>query len=87
MAIGKGDLVAIVKPSLCCGNTDAVGVTFIVRVIKPGPSHCFHCGARWKSFDAQRSDGIWCRVERLQKLRPPAFTDTLPAYHPSEAGA
>lgn len=71
--IKKGDLVMVVKPSPCCGNTSAIGRVF--RVLEErisGKGMCIHCysistGDRALIGDINR----YVLFTRLIKIDPP----------------
>ena len=44
--IKEGDLVVVVKPTQCCGNTRPLGMIFRVKAIKPSRKagmYCIYC--------------------------------------------
>jgi len=44
--IAVGDLVQIVRPTLCCNNMRAIGATFMAKCIRDGSrSYCVSCGS------------------------------------------
>lgn len=42
--IKAGDLVVVVKPSLCCGRTKGIGRIFTVQAVSLGTLRCTWCG-------------------------------------------
>ena len=69
--IKVGDLVAVVKPTLCCGNTAAVGVIFTVAGMGDHSS-CSYCHANARGLFALHSNGLWLyNTARLQRINPP----------------
>lgn len=78
MNIKKGDLVMVVKPTTCCGNTKAVGRIFTVRSVALRDAHCVHCWHTEIKITAIRDDGMMYGIDRLKKIDPPAHGDSLP---------
>jgi len=79
--IKAGDLVMIVKPTLCCGNAGSLGQMFIVddRPL-PQKSKCYFCGSVepiTKEIVPLSSKNV-CARSRLKKIDPPAEGDDLP---------
>ena len=66
--IKVGDLVAVVKPSVCCGNTNRVGYVFAVRKIDPAPGWCLYCHSTLPS--EYGSDEGWYSGTRLKRIPP-----------------
>ena len=78
-AIKPGDLVMIVRGTLCCGETKAIGRVYVAGQHYHGPSHCPVCETI--SMDAS----VWlgdnprvCALSRLKKIDPPSEGDSLP---------
>lgn len=78
MSIKAGDLVMVVRPSPCCGNSAEVGRIFMARRISSGPGYCKHCGdVRIVSYAAPRLTGGAIEFSRLKKIDPLAEGDSL----------
>jgi hypothetical protein len=76
--IKVGDLVMVVKPSSCCGNTLTIGDTFTVTSIDSYPSICGHCLKETKEYVVGgNSRGSLAAVNRLIKIDPPALPESL----------
>ena len=68
--ISVGDLVQVVKPRLCCGNSSAIGRVFVVGRISMG-CYCSTCGFTPPLPCASVQDGVGkCEVERLKRIPP-----------------
>ena len=79
--IKKGDLVMVVKPTPCCGNTDRVGLTFTVREVgRAKRPYCFYCGVLSDELAAAGGIDAVYRLSRLKKIDPPAEGETREAY-------
>jgi hypothetical protein len=70
MDIKAGDLVAVVKPTPCCGRADALGRVFTVGAVVTAPGRCSFCGAISFDTQAMQPNGRWIVLSRLQKIRP-----------------
>lgn len=83
--IQRGDLVMVVKPSLCCGNHAIVGVPFIVAGMTAEEIPCHHCKKPIVGLKAMNADGTpsfpWSwpvPITRLKRIDPPALKDAVP---------
>lgn len=67
--IAVGDLVVVVRPRGCCGNTDAIGEVYRVSRLFDR-SKCACCGVFYGTFAAD--EGGWMRadVSRLRRIPP-----------------
>jgi hypothetical protein len=76
-AIKVGDLVMVVKPSVCCGSGDDIGQLFISGETYSGIGICGACGnngevnAVWKDADNVKE------LSRLIKIDPPALPESI----------
>lgn len=70
--IKTGDLVVVVKPTVCCGNDSAVGKIFQVGKIESMVGQCVHCGSVAQDFGAEVADEPTrlFRASRLKKIDP-----------------
>lgn len=78
MTFKKGDLVMVVKPSLCCNSTKAIGKIYEVGdpSLMKAFSTCIFCGERNISKTrVQLSCGKTIEKPRLIKIDPPADQD------------
>jgi hypothetical protein len=79
--IKPGDLVMVVRPTSCCGDTEEIGLIFKVSAVENAPSWCELCGHQFErtvlatSSDAEED---CCSTIRLKKIDPPAEGDSLP---------
>lgn len=77
-AIKPGDLVMVVKPTPCCGNTRAIGMTFTVSLVAdPFDGVCLHC-LQGDTAPCVRAVGMygWIERSRLKRIDPlPAEDD------------
>jgi hypothetical protein len=87
-AIKPGDLVAVVRATLCCGSTDAIGK---IGTVEPNPSWarcyiCDSCGAY--DYDPNLYVTIKVggyRIETLKKIDPPALAEDTEEHRELEA--
>lgn len=71
--IQAGDLVMVVKPTLCCGSTWGLGEVFrVVCVREKEGGICGRCGAEAKEQVALCDDLSGAQVCRLIRIDPPA---------------
>jgi hypothetical protein len=78
MSIKVGDLVMVVKPVLCCGDSTSIGMIFTAGEKYEGLSKCTKCGSR------DMTNGFWVDGKyevkdsfRLIKIDPPALPESL----------
>ena len=75
--IRPGDLVMVVRPTICCGNTKTLGKIFIAKKISHVFAFCPYC-----KFEFGESKIAYCEtdggvsIHRLKKLNPPAKQET-----------
>lgn len=88
--IKPGDLVMVVRPSRCCGRSDAIGM---VGTVEPNPTwaryaQCDGCGAAdFNHANYRTIDGGGYHVDTLKKIEPPAIDDEAPAHRELEVVA
>lgn len=68
--IKVGDLVYVAYPSLCCGNSDAVGRHFTVGKITHQSGFCIFCNAPIDGAQAKLPNDSWIRCVRLKRIPP-----------------
>jgi len=74
--IKVGDLVMVVKPTVCCGNPAELGIIFTVAEIDSSESNCVFCGSTFNVLDARNGiNNDWHDVSTLIKIDPPALQD------------
>ena len=83
--IQVGDLVQVVRPAICCGNTSSLGVTYRVVSINSALSYrCVYCGSDGKiETIADKAHAYGCVVSRLKRIPPldePAETYTTETH-------
>lgn len=79
MSIQKGDLVMVVKPTVCCENTNAIGIMFIAIPETKRGLRCVYCATRTTTgFFINDATGHGFLSLRLTKIDPPAEGDSLP---------
>ena len=86
--IKVGDLVMVVRPTICCGATKSVGlVATVVDNETKQYVRCIHCSDRVinDSSYLQLDNGKYCHVSRLKRIDPPATPETV--EHDSEVTA
>jgi len=80
--IKPGDLVVVVRPSLCTGANEDVGRVFRVGAVCPGEGISKHCQSCGKSHEplhmmyAEASDG-WFPFARLKRIPPLSELDDV----------
>jgi len=68
--ISVGDLVMVVKPSLCCGNNEYNGVIFLVAEISTHLAACGVCGRESEELRAFKNDDAGYLISRLKRIPP-----------------
>lgn len=70
MNFKPGDLVMVVKPTLCCGNTKKIGTSFVVSELSDRLGSCPYCGHI--SDEMAANDGVFANfiTRRLIKIDP-----------------
>lgn len=76
--IKAGDLVMVVKPAPCCGDSRAIGCIRVVLGIERSAWECSECGGATVETCAVLGDEVGCELSRLKKIDPPADGDSLP---------
>ena len=69
--IAVGDLVQVVRPTPCCGNETALGITY--RVVSKNSAWryaCIYCGASLEGDVADKMLGFGALVSRLKRIPP-----------------
>jgi hypothetical protein len=71
-AIKTGDLVVVVKPSLCCGNTKHLGTVVRVADVQHIDGRpCRYCGDDRSGLGAWDDDRVgWWDLPRLKRIPP-----------------
>lgn len=87
MNIKKGDLVMVVKPTLCCNSSSGIGLIFTVASTGYGWGKCAYCSEESKRAIAFLPDGSCGTLSRLKKIDPPANGDSLPTRKDLEVPA
>lgn len=87
--IRKGDLVAVVRPTPCCGNSESVGMVYLVTGVTTGEAVCFHChslNCAPVAFNGQIEDGYALAhpIACLQKIHGDPKRLSVPEYVPQE---
>lgn len=76
--IRPGDLVMVVRPTVCCGVGTSIGKVFSVKAIAKEDGVCKYCGRllslRLLAFTGNGRDAVL--LSRLKKLNPPAKHQT-----------
>lgn len=77
--IRAGDLVMIVRPRLCCGNTEGIGKIYVAQYVGKRFLLCPSCKSRsWKIIAAIDSAATFgASPRRLKKIHPPAIDDAV----------
>ncbi len=78
--IKVGDLVIVVKPSLCCGSTRSIGHVFKVFTKDDPTIISCRCGHLSRNDDSwvMLQNGKYAERVRLKKIDPPSTGDSLP---------
>lgn len=78
--IKPGDLVMVVRPTLCCNSSTSIGDVGIVTEIPSWADYvaCSLCGVTDRDLNKYRAvrDG-GCHISRLKKIDPPALADDV----------
>ena len=79
-AIKAGDLVMIVRPTLCCGDASSIGTVFTVKEVWINRSRCHGCGAFHEEMQLANNlprsiENAGWMASRLIRIDPPALTD------------
>lgn len=75
--IRPGDLVMVVRPTVCCWNSSAVGKIFTVREISEGMGICVWCLHKANKKQAHTGNGNTAYIlSRLKKINPPSKIET-----------
>ncbi len=89
-AIKAGDLVMVVRPTICCGYSGHIGRTGTAEML---PGHvvrvaCTNCGHRDLSVASFFAIGLVAyQASRLKKIDPPSEGDSLPTRRDIEQRA
>lgn len=78
-AIKAGDLVMVVRPTLCCANTGGLGTVYRVAEVSECPSVCCTCADVATQLMVWGHDDLGCHVSRVIRLDPlpePEHTET-----------
>jgi hypothetical protein len=76
--IKVGDLVMVVKPTVCCGESSSIGLIFTFKNKPPLERmvRCIYCKNRRNSAnDVFVDDRYSIEISRLIKIDPPALQD------------
>jgi len=77
--IKAGDLVMVVRPSTCCGNSSLLGSIFTVDDVFRGIGRCGRCGhIHTLPVDIVETPNLSLLASTLKKIDPPAEGDSLP---------
>lgn len=87
MTIKKGDLVMVVRPRKCCGNSSGLGRIFTLIEITREPLMCAYCGHIDDVAVACLSGDVYGDAANLKKIDPPADGDSLPTRADIEVAA
>lgn len=81
--IKAGDLVMVVKPTVCCGNYKNMGRVFVVTRLAGGFGLCGLCNRSIDDIDAltpfvgKHGHNLWFSASRLIKIDPPALPESI----------
>lgn len=76
-AIKAGDLVMVVRPTPCCGNTDGMGTVYRAAEVSSVYSYCDRCGKKSSGVVVWHEDDSGCHVSRLIRIDPPALPEIV----------
>jgi len=84
--IKVGDLVIVVKPSLCCGILKDIGSIFTVLNAMPATYvTCIYCHNRKENENyLLLSNNMGCHKSRLIKIDPPQLPEEITTNEPME---
>lgn len=75
--IKAGDLVMVVRPTPCCGNTGGMGTVYRAAEVSAVESYCDWCGKDWSGVVVWHEDDSGCDVSRLIRIDPPALPESV----------
>lgn len=78
-AIKAGDLVCVVRPTVCCGNHNAIGLMFKVASVQVTETRCQLCGKSGIKPVAFSDDDSGEHMSTVIKIDPPPLTEDTPA--------
>jgi hypothetical protein len=78
-SISVGDLVCVVKPSLCTGEPGSMGLVFTALSLEtPGRLRCDSCGGTHEAVGIWvKGPTCWFPIERLQKIDPKRTPESI----------
>ena len=77
--IRPGDLVMVVRPRLCCGNTEGIGKIYVAQDVGKRLLVCGSCKSRgWEIIATFNSTATFGALpSRLKKIHPPSIDDAV----------
>ena len=81
--VSTGDLVVVVKPTMCCGNGAIIGKIFKITGFV-ATHRCSHCGDTSLGKYALRGEGRWRTDIRRLKIIPPSTELSSEKKHETE---
>ena len=77
--IRAGDLVMVVRPRLCCGNTEGIGKIYVAQDVGKYLLVCGSCKSRgWEIIATLGAAAVRGAVlARLKKIHPPSIDDAV----------
>lgn len=86
--IKPGDLVQVIKPTVCCNHPGVIGMIFIAEDIGYKENLiCLHCDQKKGAIYAILSPKGWGELSRCKKIDPPSEGDSLPTRADKEITA
>lgn len=69
--IKPGDLVMVIRPTLCCGRTVGLGTVHTVLAVHPRTRYvCGHCGVGGVTHAIECAPGYGYQPGRLMRIAP-----------------
>lgn len=68
--ISVGDLVQVVRPSLCTKDADGIGHVFKVLAIGRGERRCDYCHVNHRAIISAEDEYFWWPLPRLKRIQP-----------------
>ena len=77
-SISKGDLVMVVRRTMCCNSDKSIGKIFTAGNHYTGLSRCPTCGSRNQTIGVWTSNGTVEHYFRLKRIDPGILSEDVP---------
>lgn len=76
--IKVGDLVMVIRPTPCCGNSRSIGTVGTVKKVYHGAlAQCYYCKSLLRAEADAMIEGYGYDISRLKKIDPPALDEEV----------